>query len=229
MRILSLLLLLSSLALADVTAALARLATYPDPPRDVELGGADVITYREMMRRFAILQGRRPPLIVPVPVLIEQIDRLTSIATLANVRLGVIPLDAPVTMAPLSAFVLFEMPEQIIVTVELLTDEIEIIDPENLNWFDWMTDTPDWEAYGRGAIPIQVAMEIDLGDQLYRVEALRFQITPDPWGTPETPGLVTGTINRFANGTRASWLPMTQRSSAPMFAAASTTIEATAS
>lgn len=57
------------IALADVTAALARLATYPDPPRDVELGGADVITYREMMRRFAILQGRRPPLIVPVPVL----------------------------------------------------------------------------------------------------------------------------------------------------------------
>ena len=70
--------------------------------------------------------------IVPVPVLIEQIDRLTSIATLANVRLGVIPLDAPVTMAPLSAFVLFEMPEQIIVTVELLTDEIEIIDPEQI-------------------------------------------------------------------------------------------------
>lgn len=80
------------------------------------------------------------------------------------------------------------------------SNQIEIIDPENLNWFDWMTDTPDWEAYGRGAIPIQVAMEIDLGDQLYRVEALRFQITPDPWGTPETPGLVTGTINRFANG-----------------------------
>ncbi len=57
------------IALADVTAALARLATFPDPPRDVELGGADVITYREMMRRFAVLQGRRPPLIVPVPVL----------------------------------------------------------------------------------------------------------------------------------------------------------------
>lgn len=57
------------IALADVTAALATLATYPDPPREVELGGADVVTYREMMRRFAILQGRRPPLIVPVPVL----------------------------------------------------------------------------------------------------------------------------------------------------------------
>lgn len=57
------------IALSDVTGALARLAAFPAPPRDVELGGADVITYREMMRRFAILQGRRPPLIVPVPVL----------------------------------------------------------------------------------------------------------------------------------------------------------------
>jgi len=57
------------IALEDVTAALARLATFPGPPADVELGGADVLTYREMMRRFAVLQGRRPPLIVPVPVL----------------------------------------------------------------------------------------------------------------------------------------------------------------
>ncbi len=57
------------IAARDVTGALARLATFPAPPADVELGGADVLTYREMMRRFAILQGRRPPLIVPVPVL----------------------------------------------------------------------------------------------------------------------------------------------------------------
>jgi hypothetical protein len=70
--------------------------------------------------------------IVPVPVLIEQIDRLSSIATLTNVRLGIVPMNAPVTVAPLSAFVLREMPEQTIVTVELLTDEIEIVDTEQV-------------------------------------------------------------------------------------------------
>ena len=53
----------------DVTGALARLATFAAPPREVQLGGADIVTYRDMMRRFAVLQGRRPPLIVPVPVL----------------------------------------------------------------------------------------------------------------------------------------------------------------
>ena len=57
------------IAARDVTGALARLATFPAPPGDVELGGADILTYRDMMRRFAVLQGRRPPLIVPVPVL----------------------------------------------------------------------------------------------------------------------------------------------------------------
>jgi hypothetical protein len=82
--------------------------------------------------------------IVPVPVLVEQIDRLTNIATLANVRLGIIPMDAPVAMAPLSAFVIFEMPEQTIVTVELLTDEIEIIDPEQVARYQQAVE--QWEA-----------------------------------------------------------------------------------
>jgi len=57
------------IAARDVTAALARLATYPDPPAEVQLGGADVVTYREMMQRFARADGRREPLIVPVPLL----------------------------------------------------------------------------------------------------------------------------------------------------------------
>ncbi len=57
------------IAARDVTAALARLAEFPAPPAEVQLGGGDIVTYRDMMRRFAVLQGRRPPLIVPVPVL----------------------------------------------------------------------------------------------------------------------------------------------------------------
>jgi uncharacterized protein YbjT (DUF2867 family) len=62
------------IAEADVTAALAALARFPAPPADVELGGAEVLTYREMMRRFAVLDGRRPPLVVPVPVLTPRLS-----------------------------------------------------------------------------------------------------------------------------------------------------------
>ena len=56
-------------AIADVVGTLAALAEHDDPPSEVQLGGADVLTYREMMRRFARVAGRRPPLVVPTPVL----------------------------------------------------------------------------------------------------------------------------------------------------------------
>jgi len=57
------------IAADDVTSALAILADFPQPPADVELGGAEIVSYRQMMDRFARLEGRREPLIIPVPVL----------------------------------------------------------------------------------------------------------------------------------------------------------------
>jgi uncharacterized protein YbjT (DUF2867 family) len=56
-------------AIADVVDTLARLATYDDPPDEVQLGGAEVLTYREMMHRVAGVLGRRAPAIVPTPFL----------------------------------------------------------------------------------------------------------------------------------------------------------------
>lgn len=78
---------------------------------------------------------------------------------------------------------------------------VEVIDPHQPNWFDWLTDTPAWEEYGRGAVPIQAAIDLDLGDRPYQVQGLKFHIAPDPWGAPAIPGLVEAKINRFANGT----------------------------
>ena len=57
------------IAADDVTNALARLADFEAPPSDVELGGAEIVSYRQMMDRFARIEGRREPLIIPVPVL----------------------------------------------------------------------------------------------------------------------------------------------------------------
>lgn len=42
----------------------------------VEIGGADVVTYRELMKRFARVRGSRPPVIVPVPVLTPRLSSL---------------------------------------------------------------------------------------------------------------------------------------------------------
>lgn len=56
-------------AVRDVVRTLAGVAERDDAPAEVQLGGADVLTYREMMERTAAILGRRPPRIVTVPVL----------------------------------------------------------------------------------------------------------------------------------------------------------------
>jgi uncharacterized protein YbjT (DUF2867 family) len=56
-------------AISDVVGTLAELATFVDPPDEVQLGGSDTLTYHEMMTRFAHVLGRRAPFVVPTPVL----------------------------------------------------------------------------------------------------------------------------------------------------------------
>src|SRR4051812_36666824 len=61
-------------AVSDVVRALADVAERPDAPEEVQLGGADVMTYREMMSRAATVLGRRRPAIVTVPVLTPRLS-----------------------------------------------------------------------------------------------------------------------------------------------------------
>jgi len=76
-------------ALSDVVTTLADLATIEEAPAEVQLGGADVLTYREMMARAAPLMGRRAPVVVRVPVLTP---RLSSywVALVTPVQFGLI-------------------------------------------------------------------------------------------------------------------------------------------
>jgi uncharacterized protein YbjT (DUF2867 family) len=62
------------IALKDVITALADVGERDDAPDEVQLGGAEVLTYREMMRRAAPILGRRPPLVVRVPVLTPRLS-----------------------------------------------------------------------------------------------------------------------------------------------------------
>jgi uncharacterized protein YbjT (DUF2867 family) len=76
-------------AITDVVATLAALAVRDDAPDEVQLGGADVLTYREMLRRFAAVEGRRQPLLLPVPLFTP---RLSSywVALVTPVKLGLV-------------------------------------------------------------------------------------------------------------------------------------------
>jgi uncharacterized protein YbjT (DUF2867 family) len=77
------------IAIGDVVAALAALSDRPSAPPEVQLGGADVLTYREMMGRFAAVADRRPPFILKVPVLTP---RLSShwVALFTPVEVGLV-------------------------------------------------------------------------------------------------------------------------------------------
>jgi uncharacterized protein YbjT (DUF2867 family) len=61
-------------AIADVARTLADAGELDDPPAEVQLGGPEVLSYREMMRRTAAVLGRRPPLILKVPVLTPRLS-----------------------------------------------------------------------------------------------------------------------------------------------------------
>jgi uncharacterized protein YbjT (DUF2867 family) len=76
-------------AIDDVTKALAALAVRDDAPEEVQLGGADVLTYREMIRRFAAVEDRRQPVLIKVPLFTP---RLSSywVALVTPVRLGLV-------------------------------------------------------------------------------------------------------------------------------------------
>lgn len=62
------------IAIDDVAAALAALRDRHDVTGDVELGGPEALSYREMMVRTARAMGRRPPAIVRVPVLTPRLS-----------------------------------------------------------------------------------------------------------------------------------------------------------
>ena len=61
-------------AISDVVHTLAELAVRDDAPAEVQLGGADVLTYREMMVRYADVAGLRQRPIVKVPVLTPRLS-----------------------------------------------------------------------------------------------------------------------------------------------------------
>jgi uncharacterized protein YbjT (DUF2867 family) len=77
------------IAIADVARALAVLAERDGAPDEAQLGGPDVLTYREMIHRTASVMGRRPPLVIRVPVLTP---RLSSywVALVTPVELGLV-------------------------------------------------------------------------------------------------------------------------------------------
>jgi uncharacterized protein YbjT (DUF2867 family) len=76
-------------AVADVVRALAELAERDEAPAEVQLGGADVLTYREMIERTAAVLGRRKPKVIRVPLLTPRLSSLW-VALVTPVEAGLV-------------------------------------------------------------------------------------------------------------------------------------------
>jgi uncharacterized protein YbjT (DUF2867 family) len=76
-------------AIEDVVRTLADAGERAEAPGEVQVGGAEVLTYREMMRRTAGLFGRRPPVILKVPMLSPRLSSYwVSLVTLVETGLA---------------------------------------------------------------------------------------------------------------------------------------------
>ena len=77
------------IAIEDVVRALADLGERDDAPAEVELGGPEVLSYRDMISRTASILGRRKPAVIRVPLLTP---RLSSywIALVTPVEFGLV-------------------------------------------------------------------------------------------------------------------------------------------
>jgi len=63
------------IAIGDVLAYLVGVLDHPETAgRTYEIGGPDVLTYAELMRRTAELMGHRRPVVLPVPVLTPRLS-----------------------------------------------------------------------------------------------------------------------------------------------------------
>lgn len=76
-------------AIGDCVKALVACAEADDVPEEVQLGGADVLTYRDMMARYALLAGRRPRPLIKVPFFTPKLSSYW-VAMVTPVSLGLI-------------------------------------------------------------------------------------------------------------------------------------------
>ncbi len=62
------------IAIGDVEEVLALAARRPELAGEIQLGGAEVLTYRDMMNKTAMVLGRRAPMVLRVPMLTPRLS-----------------------------------------------------------------------------------------------------------------------------------------------------------
>jgi transcriptional regulator with XRE-family HTH domain len=117
-----------------------RVMAQGNPSSQADLAGAvaqrmerQTVLYDQRKRlEFIITEGAlrwRPG---PPELMAAQLDRLISVATLPNISLGVLMLDQEAPDAYLHPFVIFELDDEALITVETLSAELQINEPQEM-------------------------------------------------------------------------------------------------
>lgn len=117
-----------------------RVMAQGNPSSQADLAGAvaqrmerQTILYDQRKRfEFIITEGAlrwRPG---PPDLMAAQLDRLISVASLPNVSIGVLLLDQEAPDAYLHPFVVFELADDALITVETLSAELQINEPQEM-------------------------------------------------------------------------------------------------
>jgi len=117
-----------------------RVMAQGNPSSQADLAGAvaqrierQTVLYDQSKRfEFIITEGAlrwRPG---PPELMVAQLDRLISVASLPNIALGVLLLDQEAPDAYLHPFVIFELDEDALITVETLSAELQINEPQEM-------------------------------------------------------------------------------------------------
>jgi transcriptional regulator with XRE-family HTH domain len=125
--------------LAQVDAYAARIGElFPIPAADLP-----AFVAARMARQQVLYSGKPVTMVITEPalrlrvatpaVMVQQLDRLTSIASLEHVTVAVVPIDAPAPALPLGSFVLLDFDDGTgMVTVEAEGAEVEYDAPEDV-------------------------------------------------------------------------------------------------
>jgi transcriptional regulator with XRE-family HTH domain len=110
---------------------------------------------------FLITEGALRWRVCPVPVLLAQLDRISSLSTLANVRMGIVPWSADVGQArQTNMFCVFD---DSLVLVETMTAELTLREEADIEFylraFATLTDVAE---YGEGASAVLARIAADL-------------------------------------------------------------------
>jgi transcriptional regulator with XRE-family HTH domain len=146
---------------------------HPSSPQDI----ADAVQAR--LNRQAILfdQAKHLEFVVteaglrwrpgPPEVLVAQLDRIVSVSTLANVKLGIIPLAVEATSLQHHGFVIFgdleAGDEDVVVSIETITDVLHVRDADKVAiYLDRFTRLQESAVFGQDARRLLASITADL-------------------------------------------------------------------